>query len=81
MKEVRSNRVDHMDIVQGMISEPTLDQSKVLEMIRQKTDMINQKAPNVVASIAEFLDSLNAEQKQQLREHMKTRGHHRHQEG
>jgi Spy/CpxP family protein refolding chaperone len=80
MNDVRSNRVDHMDTVQRMLSEPTLDQSKVLEMIRQKTDMINETAPDVVASIAGFLDSLDAEQKQQLREHMQNRMHHRHQE-
>jgi len=80
MSDVRSGRVEHMDTVQQMLSEPTLDQAKALEMIRQKTEMINKKAPDVVASIAGFLDSLDSEQKQQLREHMKNRMHHRHQE-
>jgi Spy/CpxP family protein refolding chaperone len=79
MKDVRSNRVDHMDTVQAMLSEPSLDQAKALEMVRQKTDMINARAPAVVASIAGFLDSLDSDQKELLREHMNSRMHHRHQ--
>lgn len=78
MSDVRSGRGEHMETVQQMLSEPTLDQVKALEMIRQKTEMVNAKAPEVIASIAGFLDSLDSEQKQQLREHMKNRMHHRH---
>ena len=78
MKDVRSNRVDHMDTLQAMLSEPTLDQAKALEMVRQKTDMINARAPAVVASVAGFLDSLDSDQKELLREHMNSRmDHHR----
>jgi len=80
MNDVRSGRTEHMETVQQLLSEPTLDQAKALEMIRQKTEMVNAKAPEVVASIAGFLDSLDDEQKQQLREHMNNRMHHRHQE-
>ncbi len=80
MSDVRSGRTEHMETVQQLLSEPTLDQAKALEMIRQKTEMVNAKAPEVVASIAGFLDSLDDEQKQQLREHMKNRMHHSHQE-
>ena len=80
MSDVRSGRAEHMETVQQLLSEPTLDQAKALEMIRQKTEMVNAKAPEVVASIAGFLDSLDGEQKELLREHMKNRMHHRHQE-
>jgi Spy/CpxP family protein refolding chaperone len=80
MSDVRSGRAEHMETVQQLLSEPTLDQAKALEMIRLKTEMVNAKAPEVVASIAGFLDSLDDEQKQQLREHMNNRMHHRHQE-
>jgi len=79
MKDVRSNRVDHIDTVQAMLSEPTLDQAKALEMVRQKTDMINTRAPAVIASVASFLDSLDSDQKELLREQMNSRMHHRHQ--
>ena len=80
MSDARSGRGEHMETVQQMLSEPTLDQAKALEMIRQKTEMVNAKAPEVIASIAGFLDSLDSEQKELLREHMKNRMHHRHQE-
>ncbi len=80
MNDARSGRTEHMESVQQLLSEPTLDQAKALEMIRQKTEVVNAKAPEVVASIAGFLDSLDDEQKQQLREHMKNRMHHSHQE-
>ncbi len=78
MSDLRSGRGEHMETVQQLLSEPTLDQVKALEMIRQKTETVNAKAPEVIASIAGFLDSLDSEQKQQLREHMKNRMHHRH---
>ena len=41
--------------------------------------MINEKAPQVIASLAIFLDSLNAEQKQEMLEFVKHhREHNRH---
>ena len=69
-----------MDTVQAMLSEPTLDQAKALEMVRQKTDMITTRAPAVVASIAGFLDSLDSDQKELLHEHMNSRMDHHHQD-
>ena len=79
LQDVRSNRNEHREMVQQLLSEPTMDQAKVLQMVQQKTQMINDKAPQLIASIAGFLDSLDSEQKKELREHM---GEHmeRHQE-
>lgn len=81
MSEVRSGRGEHMELVQQILSEPTMDQTAALQMIQQKTQMINDKAPQVIASVAGFLDSLDNEQKQELREHMAERmsRHHKHQ--
>ena len=79
MNEVRSSRGDHLELVQQILSEPTMDQTATLQMIQQKTQMINDNAPLVIASVAGFLDSLDSEQKQELREHMSDRmsRHHR----
>jgi hypothetical protein len=79
MQEVRSNKDEQREIVQQLLSEPTMDQVKVLQMVQLKTQMINDKAPQLIASFAGFLDSLDSEQKKELREHM---GKHmnRHQE-
>jgi Spy/CpxP family protein refolding chaperone len=63
MKEAKNG---HKVLLQQLLSEPTLDQSKALEMIRQTTQMINDKAPETIASLANFLDSLDADQKAEL---------------
>ncbi len=70
MNDVRSERNEHRELMQQFLSEPTLDQAKAMQMIQQKTQMINDRAPQVIASIAGFLDSLDSEQKIELREHM-----------
>lgn len=68
MDDARANHDEHMDLVQRLISAPTLDQAQALEMIRQKTQLINEKAPQAIASLAGFLDSLNEDQKTKLGE-------------
>jgi len=80
MHDVRSGRAEHMELMQQFLSQPTLDQAKALQMIQQKTQMINDKAPQIIASIAVFLDSLDSEQKKELQEHMaeRTSRHHQH---
>ena len=79
MQEVRANREMQMKEVQQMLAEPVLDQARALQMIQQKTQAINDKAPAAIASLAVFLDSLNAEQKAQLQDFMDDhRGRHRH---
>ncbi len=69
MSDVRSDRKTHMESLQQLLSEPTLDQARALQMIQQKTAMINAKAPGIIASLAGFLDSLDSEQKIALSEH------------
>lgn len=77
-RDLRANHDEHMDLVQRLIAEPTLDQAQALEMIRNKTEMINEKAPQAIASLAGFMDSLNQDQKTQLREFVgKRMEHHR----
>ena len=70
MQQVRLNRGEHREMVQQLLSESTMDQVKVLQMVQQKTQMINDRAPQLIASFAGFLDSLDSEQKKELREHM-----------
>ena len=85
MIDARAEREQHFDEISALLQEPSLNQARVLEMVQQKTQMINQKAPLVVSSLAVFLDSLNAEQKQQLQDLLEHKrhhyGHHYHQHG
>lgn len=78
MTEVRAGHEEHKSRIQNLIAEPVLDQTKALQMIQDKTQQINDRAPAVLASLASFLDSLNGEQKAELQEFMGKRMHHRH---
>lgn len=74
--EARADRQAQFEELSAMIEQPSFDQARALELVQQKTEMINQKAPQVIASLAIFLDSLNAEQKRQLQDFIEHR--HRH---
>ncbi len=87
MLDARVSRKQHFDEISTLLQEPSLNQARLLEMVQQKTRMINEKAPLVVSSLAVFLDSLNAGQKQELQEMLEHKrrhhghGHHRHDGG
>ncbi len=78
--EARADRRAQIEELSAMLAQPNFDQTQALELVRQKTEMVNQKAPQVIASLAVFLDSLNTEQKQQLQTFVEHRhrhhGHH-----
>ena len=79
MREMRASRELQMQEIVQMMAEPVLDQSKALQMIQQKTQVVNDRAPAVITSLAFFLDSLNAEQKAELQSHIDDhQRHHRH---
>lgn len=79
MMEAKATRQDHVVEIGELLQEPSFNQARALELVQRKTQVINDKAPQVVASLAVFLDSLDAEQKQQLQAFMQHRHqHHRH---
>lgn len=58
------------------ISDQPLDQTALLNRINQKTALVNQHAPEVVALFAGFVDSLDSEQKAKMKKMLlKHRGH------
>ena len=80
MQDVRITRTQNVTEIETLLQEPSFNQSRVLELVQEKTRVINEKAPLVVASLAIFLDSLSVEQKQQMQEFLKHR-HQHHQSG
>ncbi len=78
MKEIRAERDNHKAKIEQMLAEPVLDQGKALQLIESKTRQINDKAPEVIASLALFLDSLDSSQKSQLQSIIAKGMHHRH---
>ncbi len=78
MKEMRADKEIHKVQIVKMLAEPILDQARALQMIHAKTRQINEKAPAVIASLAVFLDSLEANQKSQLQSFVSKGIHQRH---
>ncbi len=79
MIDARATREQNLDEISALLQEPSLNQARLLELVQEKTRMINEKAPLVVSSLAVFLDSLDAGQKQELKEMLEhKRRHHRH---
>lgn len=64
--------VDHQalfDLVEGNV----FDQAQALEVINSKTAIVNERAPEVLAALGTFLDSLNVDQKQKIVDAMEDR--------
>ena len=63
-----------------LLDAPTLNQQQALALVSGKTERVNQLAPEVVATLAAFTDSLSAEQraelKQMVTDRMQRHGHH-----
>jgi len=64
--------------INDLLSQPSLDQNRALELVEERTATINQKAPQVIAAFANFYDSLNPEQQTMLGDKMQEHKAHRH---
>jgi len=76
MLDARGSRQQHVDELGELLQDSSFNQARMMEMVQQKTQMINEKAPLVISTLAAFLDSLNAEQKQQLQDFLQNHRHH-----
>ncbi len=65
-KAMRSDRAADQKQVLALLSAPKLDQKKALELVKQRTQQVEQQAEPVIAAIAVFTDSLNPQQRQLL---------------
>jgi protein CpxP len=75
---------DDREQLLALLEQPTLDQDKILSLVRSRTEALNERAPDVIAAIGEFYDGLTAEQQAQIREfaqqHHGSRHHGGHQQ-
>ncbi len=82
MQSVRGENHSHQQIIDELINDQPFDQSLLLEEINQKTSLVDNNAPEMVALLAGFVDSLDSDQKAELKSMIgKRRGHrfgHRH---
>jgi len=81
-KIMREKFASNKGEIEMILSQPTLDEKKILGMVNEHTRFINQQAPEIVAAMADFYNSLSTEQRSELRERMEKmhkyygRGHH-----
>ena len=68
--ERKESRKQHREQAKALIAAPTLDQTIVLGMVQEHTDYVDLKAPEVIAAIARFTDTLNQEQRNEILEKM-----------
>lgn len=62
--------------LQALVAGPRFDRERAQALVEAKTGALRDKAPAVVAAMADFYDGLRPEQQQKLRELMsRSRGH------
>ena len=59
--------------LQSLVAGTTMDRVKAQALIEEKTGALRSKSPEVIAAAADFYDSLNPAQQQQVRELMQRR--------
>jgi Spy/CpxP family protein refolding chaperone len=61
---------------QALLAGDKFDRTKAQALVNAKTSAVNEQSPAVINAAADFFDSLNAEQKQQVRDFLARRGGH-----
>lgn len=77
MQQVREGRQTRFEMVNEVLSDGPVDQAALLQKITDKTALVNANAPDVVTKLAGFIDSLDAEQKAEIRKMIESRRGHR----
>jgi protein CpxP len=72
-QEMRKERTDKKSELLSLLDQPTLDQQKALALVNERGDAIKAQAPQVIAAVAAFYDSLTPEQQQTLRTEIQKR--------
>ena len=67
-------KTDYKAQMKEMLSQPKLDQAKIIGMMEDKMQQMKTSAPEMVGKIAAFTDSLTPEQRAELTTLMEKRG-------
>ncbi|MBX2826199.1 MAG: Spy/CpxP family protein refolding chaperone [Gammaproteobacteria bacterium] len=74
---MKSNWAETPAELEALFKAETFDQARALELVNAKTSAINAAAPENIAALGNFLDSLNPEQKAEVLEFIENRRGHR----
>jgi len=75
-KDFQRNRESGREAITAMLAKPTLDRDQAMGLVNQHTAAVNAQAPQVIAALGDFYDSLNPEQQNTLREFVDERMQH-----
>ena len=59
--------------LQSLVSGERFDRARAMAIVEEKTQAVRGKSPELIAAMADFFDSLNPAQRQELREHLQKR--------
>lgn len=60
--------------VKALVAGDKFDKARAQALVTEKTTVLQSKSPEVIAALADFYDSLNPAQQQQVRDFMEHRG-------
>lgn len=72
-KALKGEGADPRAEVQALVQGERFDRDRALALLNQKTQAVQGQGPRVIAAMADFYDSLNPAQQQQVRERMAQR--------
>ena len=76
LREQRTALVGKTEVrteLQSLVAGTTMDRVKAQALVEEKTGVLRSKSPEVIAAAADFYDSLNPAQQQQVRDLMQRR--------
>lgn len=65
---MKRNKQGNLDDIQSMLAQPNFDRDKANTMINLQIETANNQAPRIVDAVGDFWESLNDEQRAELRE-------------
>lgn len=71
-------REDTHKTLNELFSQPTLDQQRLVDVVREHTTAVNEAAPQVISSLAGFYDNLTPEQQAILQDKISKHHHGSH---
>lgn len=81
-RALQANREVLRDDLLALVSAEQLDQQALIDIVTEKTGLINSSAPRIIAALADFSNHLDPGQKARLQQFMQHRiGHQHHWQG
>jgi protein CpxP len=71
---MRGDSADPRTEMKALVAGSTFDRARAQTLLTQKTEVVQAGGPKVIATMADFYDSLNPQQQAQVRERLEKRG-------